>query len=114
MDSKQEILDWLYGLTVHGIKLGLTNITELLRRLGNPQDSFRKVHIAGTDGKGSTSAMISSILRASGVRTGLYTSPHIIDFNERISVDGENISDDDLSRITAVLRPMVENMRKRP
>ena len=50
MDSKQEILDWLYGLTVHGIKLGLTNITELLRRLGNPQDSFRKIHIAGTDG----------------------------------------------------------------
>ena len=112
MDSKQEILDWLYGLTVHGIKLGLTNIKELLCRLGNPQDSFRKIHIAGTDGKGSTSAMISSILRCSGVRTGLYTSPHIIDFNERISVDGENISDEDLSRLTAVIRPMVEDMRK--
>lgn len=112
MDSKQAILDWLYGLTVHGIKLGLINITELLRRLGNPQDSFRKIHIAGTDGKGSTSAMISTILRASGVRTGLYTSPHIIDFNERISVDGENISDDELSRLTAIMRPMVEDMRK--
>ena len=112
MDSKQEILDWLYGLTVHGIKLGLTNITELLRRLGNPQDSFRKIHIAGTDGKGSTSAMISSILRISGVRTGLYTSPHIIDFNERISIDGVNISDDDLSRLIVVIRPMVEDMRK--
>ena len=112
MDSKQEILDWLYGLTVHGIKLGLTNITELLRRLGNPQDSFRKIHIAGTDGKGSTSAMISSVLRYSGVRTGLYTSPHIIDFNERISVDGKNISNADLSRLTALIRPMVEDMRK--
>ena len=112
MDNKQEILDWLYGLTVHGIKLGLTNTIELLRRLGNPQDSFRKIHIAGTDGKGSTSAMISSILRTSGVRTGLYTSPHIIDFNERISVDGENISDEDLSRLTGIIRPMVDDMRK--
>ncbi len=112
MDNKQEILDWLYGLSVHGIKLGLTNITELLRRLGNPQDSFRKIHIAGTDGKGSTSAMISSILRCSGVRTGLYTSPHIIEFNERISVCGENISDDDLSRLANMIRPMVDDMRK--
>jgi len=112
MDNKQEILDWLYGLSVHGIKLGLTNITELLRRLGNPQDSFRKIHIAGTDGKGSTSAMISSILRCSGVRTGLYTSPHIIEFNERISVCGENISDDDLSRLANTIRPMVDDMRK--
>ena len=112
MESKQEIIDWLYGLTVHGIKLGLTNITELLHRIGDPQDSFRKIHIAGTDGKGSTSEMISSILRTAGVRTGLYTSPHIIDFNERISVDGENISDADLKILTSVIMPIVEGMRE--
>lgn len=112
MESKQEIIDWLYGLTVHGIKLGLTNITELLHRLGDPQNSFRKIHVAGTDGKGSTSEMISSILRASGAVVGLYTSPHIIEFNERISVSGENISDDDLKILTSIIRPIVEDMRK--
>ena len=112
MESKQEIIDWLYGLTVHGIKLGLTNITELLHRIGDPQDSFRKIHVAGTDGKGSTSEMISSILRTSGVRTGLYTSPHIIEFNERISVDGENISDDELKIMISVIKPVVEDMRE--
>ena len=111
MKSKEEILEWLYGLTVHGIKLGLTNITELLHRLGDPQESFRKIHVAGTDGKGSTCAILASILRASGVRTGLYTSPHIIEFNERISVNGENISDDDLRVLVSLIEPIVEDMR---
>ena len=112
MKSKEEILEWLYGLSVHGIKLGLTNTTELLKRLGNPQNSFRKVHVAGTDGKGSTSAMIASVLAASGVRTGLYTSPHIIEFNERISINGENISDSDIRILVSVIEPIVEDMRK--
>ncbi|MBO4551978.1 MAG: bifunctional folylpolyglutamate synthase/dihydrofolate synthase [Candidatus Methanomethylophilaceae archaeon] len=112
MGSKQDLLDWLYGLTVHGIKLGLTNTTELLHRLGDPQNSFRKVHVAGTDGKGSTSAIIASILESSGVRTGLYTSPHIIDFNERISVSGENITDSELSLFVSIIRPIVEDMRE--
>ncbi|NLU46211.1 MAG: bifunctional folylpolyglutamate synthase/dihydrofolate synthase, partial [Euryarchaeota archaeon] len=65
-------LDWLYGLQVHGIKLGLTNITELLRRLGDPQDRFKSVHVAGTDGKGSVAACIEAVLRRSGFATGLY------------------------------------------
>ena len=112
MKSKQDVIDWLYGLTVHGVKLGLTNITELLHRLGDPQRSFRKVHIAGTDGKGSTSAMIASIIRAAGVKVGLYTSPHIIDFNERISVSGERISDESVRILASAIRPIVEDMRK--
>ena len=112
METKESILGWLYGLTVHGVKLGLINITEILHRLGDPQDSFRKIHIAGTDGKGSTSAMIASILRASGVKVGLYTSPHIIEFNERISVNGENISDSDIRVLASVIKPIVEDMRK--
>ena len=111
MGSKQDLLDWLYGLTVHGIKLGLTNTTELLHRLGDPQNSFRKVHIAGTDGKGSTSAMIASIIRAAGVKVGLYTSPHIIDFNERISVSGENITGS-MSRIEDMLDTTIEAYKK--
>ena len=110
MESKDSILEWLYGLSVHGIKLGLKNITELLNRLGNPQNSFRKVHVAGTDGKGSTSAMMASILTESGLRTGLYTSPHIIEFNERISIGGVNISDEDIRTLVGVIRPIVEDM----
>ena len=112
MDNDDKILGWLYGLSVHGIKLGLTNTTELLNRLGNPQNSFRKIHVAGTDGKGSTCAMMASILKESGFKTGLYTSPHIIEFNERISINGENISDEDVRTLVSVIMPIVEDMRK--
>lgn len=74
-----------------GLKLGLNNITEFLESIGNPQHRFRTVHVAGTNGKGSTSAMLESILRTSGYRTGLYTSPHLVDFRERIQVEGKKI-----------------------
>ena len=108
--NKDEMASWLYGLSVHGIKLGLRNITELLNRLDDPQNSFRSIHVAGTDGKGSTCAMIESILRCSGIRTGLYTSPHILDFNERMRVSGQSISDDELERYITEIRPHVEDM----
>ena len=111
MDSKEELLSWLYGLSMHGIKLGLRNIRELLRRIGNPEHSFRTVHVAGTDGKGSTCAMLASVLRESGIRTGLYTSPHILEFNERISVDGGCITDARLIDLVKRIRPIVEDMR---
>ncbi len=103
-------LEWLYGLQVHGVKLGLTNITELLRRMGNPQNEFRCIHVAGTDGKGSTCACIESILRVSGVRTGLYTSPHLTDFNERVRVCGDMISDEELSDLASEVVSIVEDM----
>ncbi len=109
--NKDEMTSWLYGLSVHGIKLGLTNITELLDRLGNPQGSFRTIHVAGTDGKGSTCAMIESILRCSGVRTGLYTSPHILDFNERMRVCGIPITDGELEHYVSIVKDHVEDMR---
>ncbi|HKM09467.1 MAG TPA: folylpolyglutamate synthase/dihydrofolate synthase family protein [Candidatus Methanomethylophilaceae archaeon] len=108
--SKEDFLDWLYGLSAHGIKLGLKSITELLRRLGDPQDSFSSVHVAGTDGKGSICATISSILIESGVTTGLFVSPHLVSFNERISVNGSLISDDDLAAAAAVTVPHVTAM----
>jgi len=74
-----------------GMKLGLQNITEFLELLGNPQYRYETIHLAGTNGKGSSSAMLASILREAGFRTGLFTSPHLVDFRERITVDGQKI-----------------------
>ncbi len=75
-----------------GMKLGLENITEFVASLGNPQYKYRTIHVAGTNGKGSTSAMLEAMLRAQGYKTGLYTSPHLVDFRERIKVSGEKIT----------------------
>lgn len=108
--TKKDTLDWLNGLQVHGIVLGLENITELLRRMGNPEKRFRSVHVAGSDGKGSVCACTASILRSSGFCTGLYTSPHLEEFNERISVDGEDITDDELASVVEKIRSEVEWM----
>ena len=74
-----------------GMKLGLQNISEFLEQIGNPQNAYATIHVAGTNGKGSTSAMIEAALRAQGYRTGLYTSPHLVNFTERIKVCGEKI-----------------------
>ncbi|MCQ2056568.1 MAG: bifunctional folylpolyglutamate synthase/dihydrofolate synthase [archaeon] len=106
-----EELEWLYGLDIHRIKLDLKNISRLLKELGNPQNSFKSIHVAGTDGKGSTCAMISSVFNFSKIRTGLYTSPHIMNFNERIAVDGLPIDDESLARLISVVRPIAEDMK---
>jgi dihydrofolate synthase / folylpolyglutamate synthase len=87
----EESLAWLYSTQQFGIKLGLENIRRLLKALDDPQERLSFLHVAGTNGKGSVCAMLDAILRASGRRTGLYTSPHLVDFRERIRVDGENI-----------------------
>ena len=100
----QETLDWLFGLENMGIKLGLTRIRELLSGLGDPQNSSRSVHVAGTNGKGSVCAMTASILRSSGIRTGLYTSPHLVDFRERIMIDGKMISEADVVSLADEVR----------
>lgn len=94
----QEGLDYLFGLTKSGIKLGLENTTRLLTALGNPQDAIPAIHVAGTNGKGSTAVFIESILRASGFKVGLYTSPHLLDFRERIQIDRQPISENDLTK----------------
>lgn len=85
-------LDFIMRRELFGIKLGLDNITRFLDRLDHPQDKFRSVHIAGTNGKGSTAAYIESILRQAGYKTGIFTSPHLTDYRERIRVDGKQIS----------------------
>jgi len=105
-------LAWLYGLEVHGIKLGLTNITELLRRLGNPELTFRSLHVAGSDGKGSTCAILDAVLRKAGFNTGLYTSPHVLRFNERIAVGGVPITDAELAVLVDRVRFIVETMQQ--
>jgi len=87
-----EVINYLYSLQRFGIKLGLQNIEKLLKLFQNPEKDFISVHIAGTNGKGSTSSFIASILKASGYKVGLYTSPHLVDFTERIRVDGIPIS----------------------
>ncbi|HEX2897634.1 MAG TPA: Mur ligase family protein, partial [candidate division Zixibacteria bacterium] len=74
-----------------GMKLGLENIIDFLKTLDNPQDKYKTVHIAGTNGKGSTAAMLALIFKADGYKTGLYTSPHLVDFRERIQVNSEKI-----------------------
>ena len=86
-------LEFLYGLHSRGIKLGLKNIESFLEACGNPHEKIQTIHLAGTNGKGSTSSIISKILQENGYKVGLYTSPHLIRFNERIRINGKPISD---------------------
>ena len=74
-----------------GMKLGLQNITEFLDSIGRPQNEYKTAHLSGTNGKGSTAAMLAAVLQRNGYRTGLFTSPHLVDFTERILVDGQPI-----------------------
>ena len=89
-------LDSLYSLQRNGIKLGLEHTFQLLEFLGNPQKNLKLIHVAGTNGKGSTCAHIECILRGNGYKVGLYTSPHLINFNERIRVNGTPIKNDEI------------------
>jgi len=104
--SYRESLDYLYGLQRFGIKLGLENIRTLLARAGDPQRGMRLVHVAGTNGKGSVCSMLAALLMKAGHRTGLYTSPHLHAFNERIRVDGVPIDDEDVVALTEELRQL--------
>lgn len=92
----QECLDKIYKLGRFGIKLELDTIHNILKFLNTPQKNYRIVHVAGTNGKGSTATYIASILQKAGFKTGLYTSPHLVQFNERISINGEQISNDNV------------------
>src|SRR2546425_8939440 len=95
------------------IKLGLKNTETLLDALGNPHKSFLSVQIAGTNGKGSTAVMLDSICRAAKIRTGLFTSPHLVSITERIKIDGEPISEDDFARIATEVRATAEELVRR-
>ncbi|MCL2164218.1 MAG: bifunctional folylpolyglutamate synthase/dihydrofolate synthase [Oscillospiraceae bacterium] len=105
-----EALDYIHGTKRFGIKLGLENITKLMELLGNPHKQLKFIHVAGTNGKGSTAAFLTSIFMEAGYRTGMYISPYIQTFNERIKVNGENILDNDLARLTGLVRDAAEKM----
>ncbi len=106
--SYESAVEFLYSLQKHGIKLGLENMRLLAARLGEPQRRYRTLHIGGTNGKGSTAAVAAAILQAAGYRVGLYTSPHLIDFRERIRVDGEPIGEAQVAELTERIRELVQ------
>lgn len=113
-------MDWneaialLHGANWKHTKIGLERMRDFMHALGDPQEKLRYVHIAGTNGKGSACVMTQSILTAAGFRTGLYISPHLDQFNERISIDGETISDADLRRLAARVRAAAETLGEEP
>ena len=110
----RDALAWVYGRQSFGIKLGLDNTRRLLAAAGNPQSRLRFLHVAGTNGKGSTCAMMDAILRAAGHRTGLYTSPHLVDFRERIRLDGAMIPEDAVAEGLSLLREAAETCDHAP
>ena len=110
----EETLEYIHCGFFGGTRPGLERVSELLEKLGNPQDRLSFIHVAGTNGKGSFCAMTDSVLRAAGYHTGLYTSPYIEKFNERMAVDGEPISDEELAEITSYVRPFADSMADRP
>ena len=99
-----ETLGFIHSLGMFSFPAGLERITDVLKKLGDPQNNLKAVHIAGTNGKGSVSAMLSSVFSAAGYKTGLYTSPFIIDFRERIQIDGEYISETDICRFAETVK----------
>ncbi len=111
MDYNQ-VIEYLYGLKESRIKLGLENISYLLNELGNPGRKLKCIHVAGTNGKGSVCAIISSILENDNYRVGLYTSPHLNSLEERIQINGELISEEDLVRYFEKIKPIADNMKE--
>jgi dihydrofolate synthase/folylpolyglutamate synthase len=110
----EKSLHYLYALQSHGIKPGLTRTSALLGALGDPHRSFRVLNVAGTNGKGSTAAMTASMLAKQGYRVGLYTSPHLIDFTERIQINGAPISYESVAVLTETVRHVAETHLDEP
>lgn len=105
-----ELLNELYSYSLFGIKLGLENIQKICDHLGNPERKYKIIHITGTNGKGSTSTIIETVLLEAGYKVGKYTSPHILKFNERIRVNGEDISDRDIALVYEKVKKAVEEI----
>ncbi|HVP78675.1 MAG TPA: folylpolyglutamate synthase/dihydrofolate synthase family protein [Thermodesulfobacteriota bacterium] len=104
----QKSLDYLYRLEKFGMIFGLTQVEKILHAIGNPHREIQAIHVAGTNGKGSTAAMMSSILRKEGYRVGLYTSPHLNRFTERIQVNGKEIEDKEVAALAGWMREEIE------
>ncbi len=104
----KETITYLYGLRQQGIKLSLDNPRRLVSLMGHPQKAYRCVHVAGTNGKGSTVSMITSLLKGAGILTGTFTSPHLVSFTERIQVDGKRIGEEDVLALAGRIMKEVE------
>jgi dihydrofolate synthase/folylpolyglutamate synthase len=107
-DAYQKSLDYLYGLEKFGMIFGLTQVERILDAIGNPHREIQAIHIGGTNGKGSTAAMASSILQKEGYRVGLYTSPHLTRFTERIKVNGKEIEEEDVAALVESMKKQIE------
>ena len=110
----EEAMELIHGVEWRGSRPGLTRVRELLHRLGDPQDGLQFVHIAGTNGKGSTAAMLASILRSSGYTTGLFTSPYLERFSERMQVNGVPVPDAEFAAVCETLKPCITAMDDPP
>lgn len=109
-----EALQYIHSVSWMGSVPGLGRTQALLAEMGNPEKQLKFIHIAGTNGKGSTAAMLASVLREAGYRTGLYTSPYILRFNERMQIDGNEIADDELAEITSRVQPLADALAEHP
>jgi dihydrofolate synthase/folylpolyglutamate synthase len=109
-----ETVNYLYSLRSLGIRLGVANTEKVMSLLGEPHKSFRSIHIAGTNGKGSTASAIASILTASGFRVGLYTSPHLLSFTERIRINNQQITEDKVLNLTSHIKDITAGTDLRP
>ena len=110
----EQAIEYIHSVFWKGSIPGLGRTQTLLKKIGNPEKKLKFVHIAGTNGKGSTAAMTASILRKAGFKTGLYTSPYIYRFNERMQIDGEQIPDEELAGITEWIKPFADSMEESP
>jgi len=109
----EETITWLYSFEKFGIKLGLDRIKFICKKLGNPQNNYKSIHVGGTNGKGSVCRFLQSILTTSGYKTGVYTSPHIQRFSERFIIDNKEISDSDIVLLVKKIKPIVNEMIKK-
>ncbi len=109
-----EAIEYIHSICWTFTKPGLERITELCEKLGNPQNDLKFIHVAGTNGKGSFCSMLDSVLRHAGYKTGLFTSPYIKVFNERMQFCGENIADSELAEITEYIKPFADAMEDKP
>lgn len=106
----QETMLYLDGLGKFGIRLGMERIEGLLRELGNPEQKIKTVHVTGTNGKGSVSSMIANILRAANLKVGKFTSPHLVKYNERIVIGGEDISDENFAALLTIVKRAADSI----
>lgn len=114
MMNYNEALEYIHSVVWLGSRPGLSRTQELLYQLGNPERGMKFIHVAGTNGKGSTCSMLDSVLRNAGYKVGLYTSPYIVRFNERMCINGEPISDTELAELTEMIKPIAESMEDKP